>query len=150
MGSSTEKMPVGIRQKTRARHAAKCAFAQEATFNQPFADGERRLIAYPEKRPLIALTTRPPQLETPFEVLQRRPLDAKRCLLRSRSQRCHFDHDRRGQARDPVGRRCSGKAFQLSLADLKTKFRRSTDTRSASSSRDISARTGLSIYPPST
>src|SRR5439155_19043214 len=31
-------------------------------------NGERELIAYPEKRPLIVLTARPPQLETPFSV----------------------------------------------------------------------------------
>src|SRR5271170_4154839 len=34
----------------------------------PFANGERPLVAYPGKRPLIRLTTRPPQLETPFSV----------------------------------------------------------------------------------
>ena len=34
----------------------------------PFANGKRKLVAYPEKRPLIVLTSRPPQLETPFEV----------------------------------------------------------------------------------
>ena len=33
-----------------------------------FADGPRELIAYPQKRPLIRVTTRPPHLETPFEV----------------------------------------------------------------------------------
>jgi sulfite dehydrogenase len=34
----------------------------------PFANGERELVAYPQKRPLIRLTSRPPQLETPFSV----------------------------------------------------------------------------------
>ena len=34
----------------------------------PFANGERPLVAYPGKRPLIVLTSRPPQLETPFSV----------------------------------------------------------------------------------
>jgi sulfite dehydrogenase (cytochrome) subunit A len=34
----------------------------------PFANGERALVAFPQKRPLIVLTTRPPQLETPFAV----------------------------------------------------------------------------------
>src|ERR1700737_944061 len=34
----------------------------------PFANGERPLIAFPQKRPLIVLTPRPPQLETPFAV----------------------------------------------------------------------------------
>ncbi|MFV3305229.1 molybdopterin-dependent oxidoreductase [Pseudomonas sp. NY15181] len=35
---------------------------------QPFANGERELVAYPQKRPLMLITTRPPHLETPFEV----------------------------------------------------------------------------------
>ncbi len=34
----------------------------------PFENGERELVAYPQKRPLIRLTARPPQLETPFSV----------------------------------------------------------------------------------
>lgn len=34
----------------------------------PFANGERTLATYPGKRPLIRLTARPPQLETPFPV----------------------------------------------------------------------------------
>lgn len=34
----------------------------------PFANGERPLVAYPGKRPLIRHTSRPPQLETPFSV----------------------------------------------------------------------------------
>ncbi|QDX23868.1 molybdopterin-dependent oxidoreductase [Pandoraea pnomenusa] len=38
------------------------------TVTLPFANGERELVAYPQKRPLIRLTARPPQLETPFEV----------------------------------------------------------------------------------
>jgi len=34
----------------------------------PFPNGERPLVKYPQKRPLIRLTARPPQLETPFSV----------------------------------------------------------------------------------
>ncbi|MGJ5180614.1 molybdopterin-dependent oxidoreductase [Bradyrhizobium oligotrophicum] len=34
----------------------------------PFANGERPLVKYPQKRPMIGLTSRPPQLETPFAV----------------------------------------------------------------------------------
>src|SRR6185295_7748292 len=34
----------------------------------PFENGERPLVKYPQKRPLIRLTSRPPQLETPFSV----------------------------------------------------------------------------------
>jgi DMSO/TMAO reductase YedYZ molybdopterin-dependent catalytic subunit len=34
----------------------------------PFANGTRQLVAFPQKKPLILLTSRPPQLETPFSV----------------------------------------------------------------------------------
>ena len=34
----------------------------------PFGAGERTLVKYPQKRPLIQMTARPPQLETPFSV----------------------------------------------------------------------------------
>lgn len=34
----------------------------------PFDNGERPLVKYPQKRPMIGLTSRPPQLETPFAV----------------------------------------------------------------------------------
>ena len=48
-------------------HPALRTFAAE-TVELPFANGQRELIAYPQKRPLIVLTSRPPQLETPFAV----------------------------------------------------------------------------------
>src|ERR1700754_4978984 len=38
------------------------------TITLPFENGERPLVKYPQKRPLIGLTSRPPQLETPFAV----------------------------------------------------------------------------------
>jgi sulfite dehydrogenase len=34
----------------------------------PFSRGHRSLVAFPEKRPLMVMTTRPPQLETPFPI----------------------------------------------------------------------------------
>jgi sulfite dehydrogenase len=40
----------------------------------PFQNGERDLAAFPQKRPLIVLTSRPPQLETPFSVFNEGPL----------------------------------------------------------------------------
>ena len=40
----------------------------------PFQNGERDLVAFPQKRPLIVLTSRPPQLETPFAVFNEGPL----------------------------------------------------------------------------
>ncbi|BAU90618.1 MULTISPECIES: molybdopterin-dependent oxidoreductase [Methylobacteriaceae] len=38
------------------------------TTTLPFGNGERPLVAYPGKRPLLQMTARPPQLETPFSV----------------------------------------------------------------------------------
>ena len=42
--------------------------AEPDVITLPFENGERPLVAYPQKRPLIRLTSRPPQLETPFSV----------------------------------------------------------------------------------
>src|SRR5256885_5323107 len=42
--------------------------ALAATAVLPFENGERPLVKYPQKRPMIGLTSRPPQLETPFSV----------------------------------------------------------------------------------
>jgi DMSO/TMAO reductase YedYZ molybdopterin-dependent catalytic subunit len=38
------------------------------TVTLPFGNGERPLVKYPQKRRLIGLTSRPPQLETPFAI----------------------------------------------------------------------------------
>ncbi len=43
-------------------------FGADGRVTLPFENGERELVAYPQKRPLIRLTSRPPQLETPFAV----------------------------------------------------------------------------------
>jgi sulfite dehydrogenase len=40
----------------------------------PFGNGERPLVSYPGKRPLVRLTSRPPQLETPFSVFNEGPI----------------------------------------------------------------------------
>jgi sulfite dehydrogenase (cytochrome) subunit A len=42
------------------------AFAD--TVKMPFENGERPLVKYPQKRLMIGMTSRPPQLETPFAV----------------------------------------------------------------------------------
>jgi len=39
-----------------------------ATVTLPMENGTRPLVAFPQKRPLIVLTPRPPQLETPFQI----------------------------------------------------------------------------------
>ena len=42
------------------------ALADTATL--PFENGARPMVKYPQKRPMIGVTSRPPQLETPFSV----------------------------------------------------------------------------------
>ncbi|PZP23835.1 molybdopterin-dependent oxidoreductase [Pseudomonas kuykendallii] len=44
------------------------ALAAGTQVTLPFDNGERDLLSFPQKRPLIVLTSRPPQLETPFSV----------------------------------------------------------------------------------
>jgi sulfite dehydrogenase (cytochrome) subunit A len=48
--------------------------AQVESITLPFGNGERLLVRYPQKRPLIRLTSRPPQLETPFSVFAEGPI----------------------------------------------------------------------------
>ncbi len=40
----------------------------------PFDNGKRPLVKYPQKRPMIGLTSRPPQLETPFSIFDDGPI----------------------------------------------------------------------------
>src|SRR5436190_20847900 len=51
-----------------AAAAAPWSARAEEGVTMPFENGERPLVAYPQKRPLIRLTSRPPQLETPFKL----------------------------------------------------------------------------------
>jgi DMSO/TMAO reductase YedYZ molybdopterin-dependent catalytic subunit len=44
------------------------ALAGDNIVTMPFANGERRLVKFPQKRELLLVTMRPPQLETPFSV----------------------------------------------------------------------------------
>src|SRR5215468_6292795 len=48
-------------------------FALE-TVTLPFENGERPLVTYPQKRTMIGVTSRPPQLETPFHVFNDGPI----------------------------------------------------------------------------
>nr|WP_249123417.1 MULTISPECIES: molybdopterin-dependent oxidoreductase [unclassified Bradyrhizobium] len=51
---------------TASAFGSRFAFADTVTL--PFDNGERPLVRYPQKRAMIGLTSRPPQLETPFSV----------------------------------------------------------------------------------
>ncbi|MBV8850153.1 MAG: molybdopterin-dependent oxidoreductase, partial [Methylobacteriaceae bacterium] len=87
----------------------------------PFAAGERELVKYPQKRPLIQMTARPPQLETPFSVFNESvvtPNDAffVRYHLADIPLRVDpekFRIDIKGKVNSPLS---------LSLQDLKTGF----------------------------
>src|ERR1044071_6143071 len=50
--------------------SASAAFVRGAddVIELPFENGTRPLVKYPQKRPLIRVTSRPPQLETPMSV----------------------------------------------------------------------------------
>src|ERR1700760_1089606 len=50
------------------------AFALDDVVDLPFDNGQRPLVKYPQKRPMIGLTSRPPQLETPFSVFDVGPI----------------------------------------------------------------------------
>jgi sulfite dehydrogenase (cytochrome) subunit A len=52
---------------------ARAAFALE-TVALPFDNGDRPLVKYPGKRPMIGVTSRPPQLETPFSIFNDGPI----------------------------------------------------------------------------
>ena len=101
----------------------RAALAQGGIFELSFANGERQLVAFPEKRPLIVLTTRPPQLETPFEVFNDgliTPNDAFFVRYHNAAIPTSVDADKhvitiRGNA--------AGKPVDISIAELKTQFK---------------------------
>ena len=101
----------------------RAAFAQGATAELPFVNGQRKLVAFPEKRPLIVLTTRPPQLETPFEIFNDgivTPNDAFFVRYHNAGLPASIDGDRHVIK---IGGNAVGKPYELSMSDLKTKFK---------------------------
>lgn len=96
------------------------AFAAE-TVTLPFANGERPLVKFPGKRPLIGLTARPPQLETPFSVFDESiltPNDA--FFVRYHLADIPLDIDPDTFRLEIKGK--VDKPLSLSLQDLKTGF----------------------------
>jgi DMSO/TMAO reductase YedYZ molybdopterin-dependent catalytic subunit len=91
------------------------------TISLPFVNGDRPLVKYPQKRPLIRITTRPPQLETPFSVFNEgilTPNDAFFVRYHLAQVPTEIDADAfrleiKGKVNTPL---------TLSLADLKSKF----------------------------
>jgi sulfite dehydrogenase len=50
------------------------SFAAADAVVLPFDNGKRPLVRYPQKRPMIGVTSRPPQIETPFSVFDEAPI----------------------------------------------------------------------------
>ena len=97
-------------------------FAQ-GTRELPFANGKRNLVAYPEKRPLIVLTSRPPQLETPFEIFNDgliTPNDAFFVRYHNAGIPTTIDADKHVIK---IGGNAAGKPYELTMAQLRTQFK---------------------------
>lgn len=102
---------------------SRAALAQGQTVELPFINGARNLVAYPEKRPLIVLTSRPPQLETPFAVFNEgivTPNDAFFVRYHNAGIPTSIDGDKHVIE---IGGNAAGKPFQLTMADLRTQFK---------------------------
>jgi DMSO/TMAO reductase YedYZ molybdopterin-dependent catalytic subunit len=103
--------------------ASRTALAAAASFEHPFVNGRRLLESFPEKRPLIVLSTRPPQLETPFEVFNDSlltPNDAFFVRYHNNGLPASIDGDKHVIK---IGGNAVGKPFELSMADLRTQFK---------------------------
>jgi sulfite dehydrogenase (cytochrome) subunit A len=99
------------------------ARAQSLSVDLGFANGERRLVAYPEKRPLIVLTSRPPQLETPFEVFNEgiiTPNDAFFVRYHNAGIPPQIDGDTHAIT---IGGAGVAKPYRLTMDELRTGFR---------------------------
>lgn len=87
----------------------------------PFENGERSLVTFPQKRPLILLTSRPPQLETPFSVFNEGPITASDAFfVRYHLSGLPVDLDPETFRLDIKGKVAT--PLSLSLADLRKNF----------------------------
>jgi DMSO/TMAO reductase YedYZ molybdopterin-dependent catalytic subunit len=97
--------------------------AAQATVDLPLANGHRLMARYPEKRPLIVLTSRPPQLETPWEVFNEgliTPNDA--FFVRYHNAGLPASMDGEGHV-IRIGGNAVGKPFGLTAAELRSQFK---------------------------
>jgi len=95
----------------------------QTTTDLPIVNGHRVMVAFPEKRPLIVLTTRPPQLETPFEVFNDgliTPNDAFFVRYHNNGIPTRIDGDAHTIK---IGGAAVGKPFQITAAELRTQFK---------------------------
>jgi sulfite dehydrogenase (cytochrome) subunit A len=102
---------------------SRSAFAQGTMVELPMANGGRTLVAFPEKRPLIVLTSRPPQLETPFEIFNDgliTPNDAFFVRYHNAGIPNEIDAARHVIK---IGGNAVGKPFELTMASLRNDFK---------------------------
>ena len=103
--------------------ASGVARGQGTTVDLPMVNGKRNLAVYPEKRAMIVLTSRPPQLETPFEVFSEgviTPNDAFFVRYHNAGIPTSIDPDKYVIK---IGGNAAGKPYELALADLRTQFK---------------------------
>lgn len=101
----------------------RAAFAQSTTVDLPFANGRRNLGTYPEKRQLIVLTSRPPQLETPFQVFNEgiiTPNDAFYVRYHNAGIPTSVDVDKHVIK---IGGNACGRPYELTMKALRTQFK---------------------------
>ncbi len=95
------------------------AFALDNSVVLPFDNGKRPLVKYPQKRPMIGLTSRPPQLETPFSVFNDGPITPNDAFfVRYHLADIPLRH-RSGQVHASRSRARSIARFKLSLKDIR-------------------------------
>ena len=102
---------------------SKAALAQAGTVDLPMVNGHRNLAVYPEKRPMIVLTSRPPQLETPWEVFNDgliTPNDAFFVRYHNAGLPGTVDGDRHAIR---IGGNAVAKPFSITVAELRSQFR---------------------------
>ena len=99
------------------------ALAQTGSVELPMANGRRNMAVFPEKRPMIVLTSRPPQLETPWEVFNEgviTPNDAFFVRYHNAGIPVSVDGDKHSIK---IGGNAVGKPFSISMAELRTQFK---------------------------
>ena len=103
--------------------AGRSALAQAGSVELPIANGKRNIAVFPEKRPLIVLTSRPPQLETPFEVFNEgiiTPNDAFFVRYHNAGIPTSIDGDKH---EIKIGGNACGKPFSITVAQLRSEFK---------------------------
>lgn len=98
------------------------AVAGSAEIVLPVENGRRQLVAYPEKRPLIVLTSRPPQLETPFEIFNEgllTPNDAFFVRYHHAGLPTSIDGERHTIS---IGGNACARPFSLTVPELRDQF----------------------------